>query len=127
VKQKLTLVLGCVYLIAGTYYAAALAYALRNAGAPSRDSITLLVAAVWIAVGGLGLAMGRRWGWWTLMVFFLVTSGAHLNRLFAQRPTAAGPGSLAPLLWNAVHIAILVWLRHHSVRRDAVLDVPAAC
>jgi hypothetical protein len=71
--------------------------------------------------------MGRRWGWWTLMAFFLVTSGAHLNRSFTQRSTAALPGSLAPLLWNAVHISMLVWLRHHSVRRGDVLDVPAAC
>ena len=119
-KQRVSVLLGCVYVAGAAYYGSLSAYAVAT-GASSPESMTLLLASVWIAFGGLGLAMRHQWGWRTLMAFLLVTSGAHLNRLFAQRPILSDLAPLEPLLWAAAHMAVLAWLGDHTANQDRPL------
>ena len=120
-KERVSVFLGCVYVGGAVYYGSTSAYALWAGNGDSRESITLILAAIWIALGGLGLTRGRRWGWWSLMTFLLLTTGAHLNRLVAQRPPMTDLGPLEPMLWAAAHVGVLAWLGDHGVKRDAVL------
>ena len=104
-----------MYVAAGTYYGLSSAADLMRGGSDVRGETTLVVASVWVVLSGLGLAGRQTWGWWGATAFFLVCSGAHLNRIASS--SAADAALVAPLVWAAGHLAILSLIRRGSEAR----------
>jgi hypothetical protein len=95
------------------YFGSGAGHALKQGNGDALASVTLLVAAVWVGLGGLGLALGRDEGWWTLLAFLLIAAGAHINRLAGRTPGSLNFEAVQPLLWIMAHTTLLAWLKGH--------------
>jgi hypothetical protein len=122
-KRHVSRVLALVWLLGAIYYVSSLSYATLVDGArPSRQSVTLLVASLWVGSAAILLIRGRVQGWWALMIFMWVAAGGHLSRLFSRPETPVTLASAEPFIWVGVFLAMLTWLRSNVGGRSAFTE-----
>ena len=111
-KRHMARLLALLWLVGAVYYGSGAVWTtLEGQGSITTDVATRLIASIWVGPAAISMLVRRGVGWWAALAFLLICLGGHLNRTMSQPFVGGRVGLLEPLLWVAVHLSLLTWLR----------------